>query len=194
MCLSIMCPCSATDDRYLLLDRSTRKPYHQTPFHPVITCGVPQGSNLSPLLFLIYVNDLPNCLSFSNASLFADDTNLTTSGISDEVVQSQLNEDLEKVHRWLLANKLTLNFEKTKYMLIGSRQRLNDIQTPTIRLGDTEVNRVSEIKTLGVVVDDQLLWKNHVDVTIAKVSKGIGMLRRIMHVYNALILPHFDCI
>ena len=64
-------------------------------------------------------------------------------------------------------------------MLIGSRQRLNDIQTPTIRLGDTEVNRVSEIKTLGVVVDDQLLWKNHVDATIAKVSKGIGMLRRM---------------
>jgi hypothetical protein len=96
----------------------------------VITCGVPQGSNLGPLLFLVYVNDLPNCLSFSNASLFADDTNLTTSGISAEVVQSQLNEDLEKVHRWWLANKLTLNIEKTEYMLIGSRQRLNDIQTP----------------------------------------------------------------
>ena len=65
----------------------------------VITCGVRQGSNLGPLLFLIYVNYLPNCLSFSNASLFADDTNLTTSGISAEVVQSQLNEDLEKVHQ-----------------------------------------------------------------------------------------------
>ena len=87
----------------------------------VITCGVPQGSNLGPLLFLIYVNDLPNCLSFSNASLFADDTNLTTSGISAEVAQSQLNEDLENVHRWLLANKLTLNIDKTEYMLIGSR-------------------------------------------------------------------------
>ena len=83
-----------------------------------------------------------------------------------------------------------------------SRQRLNDIQiTPTIRLGDTEVNKVSEIKTLGIVIDDQLLWKNHVDTTIAKVPKGIGMLRQmkpyvpkftLMHVYNALILPHFD--
>jgi hypothetical protein len=99
----------------------------------VITCGVPQGSNLGPLLSLIYVNDLPNCLSFSNASLFADDTNLTTSGISAKDVQSQLNEDLENVYRWLFANNLTLNIEKTEYMLRGSRQRVNDIQTPTIR-------------------------------------------------------------
>ena len=88
-------------------------------------------------------------------------------------------------------------------MLIGSRQRLKDIQIDSkITLGDTEVNRVSEKKTLGIVVDDQLLWRNHVvDTTIAKVSKGIGMMRRmksyvpkytLMHVYNALIMPYFD--
>ena len=87
-------------------------------------------------------------------------------------------------------------------MLIGSRQRLNDIQIePKIKLGDTEVNKVSETKTLGIVVDDQLLWKNQLDTTIAKVSKGISMLRRmkpyvpkytLMHVYNALIMPYFD--
>ena len=87
-------------------------------------------------------------------------------------------------------------------MLIGSRQHFNDIQiNPKITLGDTDVNRISETKTLRIVVDDQLLWKNHVNDRIAKVSKGIGMLRRIkpyvpkytlMHVYNALIIPYFD--
>ena len=80
--------------------------------------------------------------------MFADDTNLTTSGISADVIQSRLNEDLEKVHRWLRANKLTLNIEKSECMLIGSRQRLNNIQMePKIKLGDTEVNRISETKT-----------------------------------------------
>ena len=64
--------------------------------------------------------------------------------------------------------------------MIGSRQRLKDIQIdPKIKFGDTEVNRVSEKKSLGIVVDDRLLWRNHVDTTIAKVSKGIGMMRRM---------------
>ena len=87
-------------------------------------------------------------------------------------------------------------------MLIGSIQRLTDIQIdPKITLGGTEVYRVTEKKTLGIVVDDQLFWRNLVDTTIAKVSKGIGMMRRmkpyvakytLMHVYNALIMPYFD--
>ena len=78
----------------------------------IIRCGVPQGSNLGPLLFLTYINDLPSCLSRSTASMFADDTNLTTSGTSIADVQSNLNKDLEHIHQWLLSNKLTLNKEK----------------------------------------------------------------------------------
>ena len=93
-----------------------------------IRCGVPQGSNLGPLLFLVYINDLPRCLSHSTTSMFADDTNLTTNGGSSDEVITKLNVDLERVHQWLLANRVTLNKEKTEYMIIGSRQRLAKIE------------------------------------------------------------------
>ena len=81
----------------------------------VIRCGVPQGSTLGPLPFLLYVNDLPNCLSHSTASMFAEDTDLTTSRKTIKDIQNQLNSDLENIHTWLLTNKLTLNKEKTEY-------------------------------------------------------------------------------
>ncbi|CAB4024504.1 Hypothetical predicted protein [Paramuricea clavata] len=86
--------------------------------------GVPQGSNLGPILFLLYINDLPNSLKMSKPSMFADDTNLTCVGQSSSEIETKLNVELENVHRWLTANKLTLNDDKTEFMLIGSRSRL----------------------------------------------------------------------
>ena len=94
-----------------------------------ICCGVPQGSNLGPLLFILYINDPPNCLSHTSANMFADDTNITTKGLNAEDIQTRLNYDLEHIHQWLLANKLTLNKDKTEYMIIGSRQKLSNIET-----------------------------------------------------------------
>ena len=108
-----------------------------------VKCGIPQGSNLGPLLFLLYINDLPNCLSLSSASVFADDTNISTHGDTGNEVQERLNADLENVHQWLLANKLTLNKQKTEYMIISSRQRIsNKIGDPKIELGESEIKRV----------------------------------------------------
>ena len=168
----------------------------------IIRCGVPQGSTLGPLLFLLYVNDLPNCLSHSTASMFADDTNLTTSGKTIKDIQNQLNSDLENIHTWLLTNKLTLNKEKTEYIIISSRQRLAKIDDdPNISLDGINIKRVKQAKTLGIVIDEKLLWKNQIDEITTKVSGGIGMLRRmkayvpqetLKRVYNALIMPHFD--
>ena len=112
-----------------------------------IRCGVPQGSNLGPILFLIYVNDLPNCLKTTTASMFADDTNVTASGYTITNIEVKLNKGLENIHQWLLANKLTLNMDKTEYMIAGSRQRINKIEyDPDIRLGNDNIKELKKQK------------------------------------------------
>ena len=85
----------------------------------VIRCGVPQGSILGPLFFLLYINDLPQCLSKTKPRLFADDTNLTASGNSITRLEAAVNSDLENLKKWLIANKLNLNVAKTEFMLIN---------------------------------------------------------------------------
>ena len=87
-----------------------------------LKCGVPQGPNLGPILFLLYINDLPNCLETTKSNVFADDTNLTCEGFSPYEIE--INKDIENVHRWLTANKLSLNMRKTEFMIIGSRHHL----------------------------------------------------------------------
>ena len=86
----------------------------------LITCGVPQGSILGPLFFLLYINDLPQCLKKIKSCLFADDTNITASGDSIQDVQAAVNSDLENLRKWLVANRLSLNVAKTEFILIGS--------------------------------------------------------------------------
>ena len=89
--------------------------------------------------------------------------------------------NLENVHQWSLANKLIkLNKDKTEYMIIGSRQRISNLVTdPKIELGESVIKRVHKSKTLGVIIDEHLLWNHQIQTTVTKASKGIGMMRRI---------------
>ena len=92
--------------------------------HEQIKCGVPQGSILGPLLFLIYINDLSSVRDFATTRLYTDDTNLTFTACSIPDLQEQMSVDIQCLKNWLIANKLTLNIIKAEFMLVGSRQRI----------------------------------------------------------------------
>lgn len=167
-----------------------------------IKCGVPQGSNLGPILFLLYINDLPNSLKVSKPTLFADDTNLTCEGQNSSEIETKLNEELGNVHQWLTANKLTLNDKKTEFMLIGSRSRLASIEnSPVLTLEGRHLKRVYYKKSLGMILDEQLKWDKHNDAQCKKISINIALLKRarsfvprhtLINMYNAFVLPHFN--
>ena len=138
----------------------------------------------------------------SKPSMFADDTNLTCVGQSSSEIETKLNEELENVHRWLTANKLTLNDEKTEFMLIGSRSRLACVHnSPILKLGHRHIKRVYYKKSLGMVLDEQLKWDKHNEVQCKKISNSIALLKRarpfvprhtLIKMYNAFVLPHFN--
>ena len=115
-----------------------------------IKCGVPQGSILGPLFFLLYINDLPECLNKTKPRLFADDTNLTASGNSITDLEAAVNSDLENLRKWLIANKLSLNVAKTEFMLIGSKSMIKNISGChlNIFIQDKQIKQVYKCKTL----------------------------------------------
>ena len=144
-----------------------------------ITCGVPQGSILGPLLFLLYVNDLHRASTILAPIMFADDTNLFYSHSNLQTLYNVVNRELEECVEWFRANKLSLNAGKTKYILFhSSKKPLPDV-IPDLILDAQKVERVCKNKFLGVIIDENLSWRHQIDSVSKKISKGIGIL------YNA---------
>ena len=117
-----------------------------------LRCGVPQGTILGPLLFLIYINDLPHCLTYSEPRMCADDTSLTLASTDIEDINYCLNHDLSNVYEWLSANKLTLNMTKTEFMLIASRQKLSQFtESPSLTINENAIEQVTPLSPLELM-------------------------------------------
>jgi len=152
-----------------------------------ITCGVPQGSVLGPILFLLYINDLPQSSNLLPI-IFADDTNVFCSGKNNASCVAHLNSQLVGLVRWIRANKLSLNVEKSHFIAFAKSKRNN--YAPEVEIDGKKVQRVSSIKFLGVIIDEKLSWNEHVAFVRGKISRSIGMLCVARSLLNKAILTN----
>ena len=164
----------------------------------LINSGIPQGSILGPLGFIIYVNDIPNSVPDLSLILFADDTSAFTSHKDLSTLNNIMNNGLTKLNTWFKSNKLSLNLKKTNYMLLGTHNKTNQ-STDKFKLSidNTEVKEVSTFKFLGITVDQNLTRKNHADDLAKKCSRSIGILHTVaesafLSLYYTLFLSHIN--
>ena len=151
-----------------------------------INTGVPQGSVLGPLFFLIYINDIIKCLSYSKATLFADDTSLLLHDKSIKIVKEKAEVDLKNVYDWLLANKLSLSWEKTNFIIFHTpknRKKVENVRE--LKVYDFSIKRVNCVKYLGMFIDEQLKWDVHVNNLCSTLSRNFHMFYSIRDILNS---------
>lgn len=159
-----------------------------------VDVGVPQGSVLGPLLFLIHINDLVNSTNLQVLN-FADDTLLYYKFDNPAIIETFLNNELEKIKQWLNTNHLTINTSKTKYLIFSPNStKFQNLNSLKILIGkNSEIQRVSQYKYLGLIIDDKLTWKPHILYLKSKLSKALGLLfkaRWYLNKHSLLLLLH----
>lgn len=163
-----------------------------------IKCGVPQGSILGPKLFILYINDICNLSDVVNFFLFADDTNILCKGHNIEVLSACVCEVLNELKIWFSVNRLSLNIDKTNFMLFSKRSCESNI---IIKIDEHLINRVYNTKFLGVIIDSELNWKEQIRQVKSKVGKCLAILYNVKEIlsvqsmkllYNSLVFPYIN--
>ena len=196
---------SSEGKRYLftIIDRSTRWPEAipmEEPMEEICT-GVPQGSILGPLFFSVYINDLITVSKRLNFLMYADDTTIYFNYEDFDLLtrETDINRELEKVNIWLKLNKLSLNTQKTKLMLFHRKQKHFD--KISVVINGIEIEHVPSFNFLGIMLDENLSWKSHIEMVGNKISKVTGILYRLKNVfpenvlfvlYNSLIVSYIN--
>ena len=171
-------------------------------FRP-ITCGVPQGSILGPLLFLLFINDLPLYTSNVSTDMYADDTTLYDVQTSQDTIEKNLQIALNELHKWCKNNGMVLNSTKTKVMLITTNQKRHGLDRDGLNLDFNmePLQVITNDKILGVFVDNNLTWNEHIKHISKKIASNIWLLSKMkiylsqehrIQFYKSYIQPHID--
>jgi len=164
----------------------------------IVKCGVPQGSILGPVLFLLYINDCPKSSNILKFIMFADDTNVFHSDINITILETIINRELSNLSLWFKSNKLSLNINKTYFMFFGHKGITANLR---IHIDGLNIERVSNTKFLGLQIDEKLNWKEHIRLLSIKISRSIGIIYRLRQsvpltilrkLYFAIILPYLQ--
>ena len=166
-----------------------------------LKCGVPQGSILGPLLFLIYINDICDVSTVFKYTLFADDTSVFLSHRDINSLERTINLELPKLTLWFRSNILSLNVQKTNFIHFRGKKKSNDNLSIVISVNGTQIERKTCTKFLGVYINEKLNWKDQVNHVTAPISRNIGVLYKVksfvasnilLMLYNTLILPYIS--